>query len=368
MFHTHSTLIEDINFIVSIIIRLNSKLGEPRREHKHDRRSLSSNKTSVIRCTKCEGYGHENYQCSNWNAKYMTLQELQNYIVYLKEVKRSVRQKLEVRREQQAKREREKAERTLNEMWEKARQERELKERKELEMREREQQKEELKERVREREARVQMRLQRFEMLEKARQVEKLEKEQRKKELIEIKENEVREKKKKEQQEKEEEERREKQEKESFLTPLTYMVETKSLKGDCNILNCCSHSHHDFSFSLGTLTHSSFFILMPREDLYIKEQWHKQWGEEKMIEKAATTWAKHEPDFNHLLVCLSYHENPKGFQGHYFSIIISMGCFPSCFTVDSIVVLKLFVIFCRFIFDPEGQSPSTLIIRDQPIP
>jgi len=22
-----------------------------------------------------------------------------------------------------------------------------------------------------------------------------------------------------------------------------------------------------------------------------------------MIEKAATTWAKHEPDFNHLLVC-----------------------------------------------------------------
>jgi len=33
----------------------------------------------------------------------MTLQELQDYIVYLKDVKRSVRQKLEVRREQQAK-------------------------------------------------------------------------------------------------------------------------------------------------------------------------------------------------------------------------------------------------------------------------
>jgi len=75
-------------------------------------------------CTKCEGYGHENYQCPNWNAKYMTLQELQDYIVYLKEVKRSVRQKLEVRREQEAKRE-----------WEKARQERKLKEEKELEMR-----------------------------------------------------------------------------------------------------------------------------------------------------------------------------------------------------------------------------------------
>jgi len=52
---------------------------------------------------------------------------------------------------------------------------------------------------------------------------------------------------------------------------------------------------------------------MPREDLYIKEQWHKQWDEEKMIEKADTTWVKHEHDFNHLIVCLAYHENPEGF-------------------------------------------------------
>jgi len=99
MFHTGSTLINDINFIVSIIIKLNNKLGELKREHKHDRRSLPSDKISVIRCTKCEGYGHENYQCPNWNAKYMTLQELQDYIVYLKDVKRSVRQKLEVRQQ-----------------------------------------------------------------------------------------------------------------------------------------------------------------------------------------------------------------------------------------------------------------------------
>jgi len=41
-------------------------------------------------------------------------------------VKRSVRQKLKVRRDQQAKREHEKAERTLKEIWEKARQEREM--------------------------------------------------------------------------------------------------------------------------------------------------------------------------------------------------------------------------------------------------
>jgi len=40
MFHTRSTLIEDINFIVCRIIRLNNKLGNLRREHYEDRRSL----------------------------------------------------------------------------------------------------------------------------------------------------------------------------------------------------------------------------------------------------------------------------------------------------------------------------------------
>jgi len=146
------------------------------------------------------------------------------------------------------------------------------------------------------------------------------------------------------------------------------MIEMKSLKGDDNALNCCSHSHHDIAFSLGTLSNPSLFVLMPRKDLYIKEQWHKQWGEEKMIEKVATTWAKHEPNFNHLIVCLAYHENPEGFQGHSFSILITMGCFPFCFIVDSLVVLKLFDVFCRFIFDPRRQSPRTLIIRDWPLP
>jgi len=106
MFHTRSTLIEDINFIVSRIIRLNSKLGNLRREHHEDRRSLPKDKTSAIRCTKCEGCGHENYQCLNWNEKYMNLHDLQDYIVYLKEVKMSVRKKLEVKQGQQAQRER----------------------------------------------------------------------------------------------------------------------------------------------------------------------------------------------------------------------------------------------------------------------
>jgi len=184
MFHTRLTLIEDINLIVSRIIMLNSKLESLRREHHEDRRSLPKDKTSVIRCTKCEGYGHENYQCTNWSAKNMTLQELQDYIVYLKEVKMSVRKKLEVKQGQQAQRERENAKRVLQEMWKKSKQEKELKKPEEKERRE-----------------------------------------------------------------KEEDAQREKHEKESLLTPLTCMVEMKSLKGDDNALNCCSHSHHDIAFS-----------------------------------------------------------------------------------------------------------------------
>ena len=46
----------------------------------------------------------------------MTLQELQDYIVYLKEVKRSVRKNLKVKQGQQAQRDRENAKRVLKEM------------------------------------------------------------------------------------------------------------------------------------------------------------------------------------------------------------------------------------------------------------
>jgi len=76
---------------------------------------LPRGKPSAIRCVKCEGYGHEVYQCPNWDASPMTNQELIDYLMYLEEVERSVLQKLEVlkkvRRKQQAQREREKRER-----------------------------------------------------------------------------------------------------------------------------------------------------------------------------------------------------------------------------------------------------------------
>jgi len=37
-----------------------------------------------------------------------------------------------------------------------------------------------------------------------------------------------------------------------------------------------------------------------------------------MITKVEISWEKHEHDSNHLLVFLSYHENPKGFERHFF--------------------------------------------------
>ena len=57
-FHKHSTLVEDINVTVYRIIKLNSKLVDLGREHKHERKSLARDKTSAFTCTKCEGYGH----------------------------------------------------------------------------------------------------------------------------------------------------------------------------------------------------------------------------------------------------------------------------------------------------------------------
>jgi len=129
---------------------------------------LPRRKTSAIRCTKCEGYGHKVYQCTNWYASPMTHEDLKDYNICLKEVEKSVVQKLEVlnkmRREQKAQREQERVgneEITLTQ-----------------------------KEKEKEREARVQRILQRLEMLEKAGQEEELKRGQKMKELRERKEKE----------------------------------------------------------------------------------------------------------------------------------------------------------------------------------
>jgi len=95
MFHKSSTFVEDTNVIVSRIIKLNSKLVDLGREYIHDKKLFPRSKTSVI-CTKCEGYGHEFYQCPNLDASSMTHENLKDYVIYLKEVERIVVQKVEV--------------------------------------------------------------------------------------------------------------------------------------------------------------------------------------------------------------------------------------------------------------------------------
>jgi len=142
-------------------------------------------------------------------------------------------------------------------------------------------------------------------MWDKARQEKELKK-RKEQELRDSKEQELQEKERKENERQEkEEEQRDKQENESLLTHLTCMVMMKSLKGDYNVLNCCSHSPYDFAFSLGTLTKPSLFVLIPSEDLYIKEQWHKRWGEEKRIEKEETRLKQNEHIFYTSFGCLS---------------------------------------------------------------
>jgi len=58
-------LVKDLNALVFKIVKLNCKIANLRREHNPSRKSLSSDRTSAIRCSKCEGYGRENYQCPN---------------------------------------------------------------------------------------------------------------------------------------------------------------------------------------------------------------------------------------------------------------------------------------------------------------
>jgi len=85
--------------------------------------------------------------------------------------------------------------------------------------------------------------------------------EKEKKELRERRERKERNKKKKKEREREEKRKREE-------------VENKEQRLD---------------FSLERYTNSYLLVLLPREDLFIKEQWHQQWKEERMIEKEDTS-------------------------------------------------------------------------------
>jgi len=49
----------------------------------------------VLRCSKCEVYGHETHECHNWNASFLTNENLKNYILYLKRKEERTLKRLE---------------------------------------------------------------------------------------------------------------------------------------------------------------------------------------------------------------------------------------------------------------------------------
>ena len=95
----YETLVEDINALESRIIKLNDKIASITRKHNPDRKSLL--KKSALRCSKCEGYGHETHQCPNGDESPKTHEDLKNYISYLREEEERTMQKLDVLKRRQ---------------------------------------------------------------------------------------------------------------------------------------------------------------------------------------------------------------------------------------------------------------------------
>jgi len=95
----YEVLVADVNALESRIIKLIGKIASIKRKHNPDRKFLP--KTSTLRCSKCEGYGHETHQCPNEDASPMTHEDLKNYILYLREEEERTMQKLDVLKRRQ---------------------------------------------------------------------------------------------------------------------------------------------------------------------------------------------------------------------------------------------------------------------------
>jgi len=61
----------------------------------------------------------------------------------------------------------------------------------------------------------------------------------------------------------------------------------------------------------------SRIVLLPREDLFIMEQWHQQWKEERVMEKKDTSLKFNKPMFDNLLACLP---STSDIQSIFFSL------------------------------------------------
>ena len=133
----YEVLVAYINALESITIKLIGKIASIKWKHNPDRKSLP--KTRTLRCSKCEGYGHETHQCPNGYASPMTHEDLKNYISYLREEEERTMQKLYVlKRRQNRKLKKAHEKETLIENEVKEKRERDERERDEKEKREKE--------------------------------------------------------------------------------------------------------------------------------------------------------------------------------------------------------------------------------------
>jgi len=137
----YEVLVADINALESRIIKLNGNIASIKRKHNPDRKSLP--KTSTLRCSKCEGYGHETHQCPNRDASPMTHEDLNNYISYLREEEVKTMQRLDVlKRSQEQKLKRAHEKETLIENEAKKKREKDEKEKRERDEKEKREKKE----------------------------------------------------------------------------------------------------------------------------------------------------------------------------------------------------------------------------------
>lgn len=86
--HRSLTLVENVNALVSRIVKLNGKISDIRREHKLQNRPLTRDRTRVLRCFRCESYDHETHQCCNWNTSPLNNEDLKTTFYTLKRKKK----------------------------------------------------------------------------------------------------------------------------------------------------------------------------------------------------------------------------------------------------------------------------------------
>ena len=134
-----------------------------------------------------------------------------------------------------------------------------------------------------------------------------------------------------------------------------------------------------YELSMKKCTNFPLIILLPMDDLFIKEQWHQQlkderilredlfikqqgdqqWEDEMMIKKDTSLEI-----YAHELACLPISNKPTSDQSHTYNWVVCLSNIPFLFFEHFIFNLKLFDDWCRWIFDRGCRTPKSFKIRD----